>query len=205
MVKGENYRYGGYYYFEPVTGTMIKGPMVLEDGRRVFYDTVSGQMLKGEHIINGQNYVFDENDGYLVSGQDTKFWVNVDGRDYWYEDWKRQGWNSADDDYRGKEIYDPASDAWYWLDNVQQGAKAVNKNVYQESESAFPDREDGTGKWVRYDENGRMVKGWYPGEYPVRDRIYYFEERTGAMAKGEVEIDGVTYYFHYHTGILQWY
>ena len=43
---------------------------------------------------------------------------------------------------RGKEIYDPDSDAWYWLDANQGGAKAVSKDVYQESNG---------GKWVRYD------------------------------------------------------
>ena len=75
---------------------------------------------------------------------------------YWYENGVLQGTEG-----RGKEIYDPASDAWYWLDAVQGGKKAVSKDVYQESwAGAYADREDGTGKWVRYDENGHMVKGW---------------------------------------------
>ena len=34
---------------------------------------------------------------------------------------------------RGKEIYDPASDAWYWLDSIDGGRKAAGKDVYQES------------------------------------------------------------------------
>ena len=33
---------------------------------------------------------------------------------YWYENGVRQGTTG-----RGKEIYDPKSDAWYWLDAVQ--------------------------------------------------------------------------------------
>ena len=33
---------------------------------------------------------------------------------------KRQGYDPNNAAYRGKEIYDPASNAWYWLDNVQQ-------------------------------------------------------------------------------------
>jgi len=36
---------------------------------------------------------------------------------YWYENGVRQGTTG-----RGKEIYDPKSDAWYWLDAVQGGA-----------------------------------------------------------------------------------
>lgn len=200
MIKGEDYRYGGYYYFEPITGTMVKGPVVLEDGRKVFYDTVSGRMLKGQHTISGQSYRFDANDGHLISGQDTNFWINADGKDFWYENWQRQGWDPGNNSYRGKEIYDPSSDAWYWLDNVQHGGKAVSKDVYQESYSAYPDREDGTGKWVRYDGNGHMIKGWQT----TAEGTFYFEKVTGAMAKGQVEIDGTVYYFDENTGIRQW-
>ncbi len=199
MIKGEDHRYGGWYYFDPTTGAMTKGPAILEDGRQVYYDAATGQMAKGTQNINGQTYYFDEVDGHLVKGENSKVWVQIDGKDFWYEDWKRQGYDPADGSYRGKEIYDPTSDAWYWLDSVQQGAKAVSKDVYQESYSAYPDREDGTGKWVRYDENGRMVKGWDNTEAGT----YYFEEITGAMAKGHVTIEGREYYFDPVTGIRQ--
>jgi len=126
-------------------------------------------------------------------------WTTMAGIDYWYEGGVRQGYDPSNPDYRGKEIYDPGTDAWYWLDNVQQGAKAVSKDVYQESYSAYPDREDGTGKWVRYDENGHMVKGWQSTDVGV----YYFEPVTGAMAKGAVTIDGQDYLFDEVTGIMK--
>jgi len=110
-------------------------------------------------------------------------WETVDGKDYWYEDGVKQGTEG-----RGKEIYDPESDAWYWLDSDANGAKAVSKDVYQESDG---------GKWVRYDENGKMVKGWNTNE----NGTYYFDPITGAMAKGDVEIDGVPCSFDETTGI----
>ena len=83
---------------------------------------------------------------------------------YWYENGVRQGTTG-----RGKEIYDPKSDAWYWLDAVQGGAMTTNKDVYQDSNG---------GKWVRYDANGHMVKGWNTNEKGT----YYFDLVTGAMA-----------------------
>ena len=49
-------------------------------------------------------------------------WKTVNGKDYWYENGVKQGTTG-----RGKEIYDPDSDAWYWLDAKRGGAKAVNK------------------------------------------------------------------------------
>ena len=110
-------------------------------------------------------------------------WKTVNGKDYWYENGVKQGTTG-----RGKEIYDPDSDAWYWLDANQGGAKAVSKDVYQESNG---------GKWVRYDANGQMIKGWNTNA----DGTYYFDPITGAMAKGTTIIDGMTYYFDPATGV----
>ncbi len=199
MIKGEDELHGGWYYFEPITGTMMKGPVILPDGRKVFYDTINGQMLRGEHTINGITFAFDENDGHLVSGPQTGFWINADGKEFWYEDWQRQGWEPANEAYRGKEIYDAATDAWYWLDNVQHGAKAFSKDVYQESwAGAFGDNGE-YGKWVRYDGQGHMIKGWQTTDAGT----YYFDPITGAMVKGQLELDGTTYHFDEATGVMK--
>ncbi len=49
-------------------------------------------------------------------------WKQENGKDYWYENGQRQGLEG-----RGKEIYDPESDGWYWLDSDANGAKAVSR------------------------------------------------------------------------------
>ena len=83
--------------------------------------------------------------------------------------------------YRGKEIYDPATSSWYWLDNVDYGKKAVNKDVYQESEAGqWAENDNGTGKWVRYDGNGRMIKGWQTNS----SGTYYFDPVYGYHGQG---------------------
>ena len=110
-------------------------------------------------------------------------WKTVNGKDYWYENGVKQGTTG-----RGKEIYDPASGAWYWLDNVQQGAKATSKEVYQDSNG---------GKWVRYDANGHMIKGWYTQD----GKTWYYDLTTGAMYKGWHTIEGSTYHFDETTGV----
>ena len=136
---------------------------------------------------------------YTAKYGEKNGWVEENGKKYWYEKGVKQGTTG-----RGKEIYDPDSDAWYWLDAVQGGAMTVSKDVYQESAAGqWADKPDGTGKWVRYDENGHMVKGWQTTDKGT----YYFDLITGAMAKGAGDIDGVPCAFDEYTGIAldgQW-
>ena len=181
-------------------GHMVKGWQTTDQGT-YYFDPVYGTMAKGTAMIDGTTYYFDTNTGILQSTSPVENgWWSDGGQTYWYENGVRQGYDPNNADYRGKEIYDPDSDAWYWLDNVQQGAKAVSKDVYQESEAGqWADREDGTGKWVRYDADGHMVKGWQTTDQGT----YYFDPVYGTMAKGNAVIDGATYYFDVTTGILQ--
>ena len=181
MVKGWQTTNAGTYYFDPTTGAMAKGITTIDGVPRLF------DIQRGTMEENGWGIAYlndDDRNNHNVSN-------------FWIENGVRQGTEG-----RGKEIYDPASDAWYWLDAVQDGAVAVSKDVYQESYAGqFADREDGTGKWVRYNSVGRMVKGW---DYSQRfdGKVYYFDPITGAMAKGTTVIDGVTYEFDRETGVL---
>ena len=169
-------------------GHMVKGWQQTENGL-YYFDLITGAMAKGAGDIDGVPCAFDKYTGVALDGQ----WLTIKGADYWYEKGVRQGL-----DGRGKEIYDPASDAWYWLDAVDQGKKATSKDVYQESKAGqWADRADGTGKWVRYDAQGHMIKGW------SADKRYYFDPIYGTMAKGDAVIDGRTYHFDKKTGIRQ--
>ena len=127
-------------------------------------------------------------------------WETIGEQKFWYENDLLQGYDPNNKEYRGKEIYDEDSNAWYWLDSVQGGTMAVSKDVYQESAAGqYADREDGTGKWVRYDKNGHMVKGFDTNE----NGTYYFDSIYGAMVKGLQNINGVLYYFDQYTGVMQ--
>ena len=174
---------GGKWVRYDANGHMIKGWDTNDDGT-YYFDLVTGAMTKGDATIDGLPCSFDTVTGIGLNCE----WKRINGKDYWYEGGKRQGYDPNNAAYRGKEIYDPASNGWYWLDNVQQGAKAVSKDVYQESSG---------GKWVRYDANGQMIKGWNTNA----DGTYYFDPITGAMAKGTTTIDGMTYYFDPATGV----
>ena len=170
--------------------------------------------------------------------QNLEWRTGEDGKQYWYENGVRQGTYDdekgviGDGTVRGREIYDPKSDAWYWLDSIYDGAKAVNKEVWlpyvYQNEAEWDIHEmhknhwdsdecirgyvyasmlNKWGKWVRYDENGAMMKGWVTIEGPLAEQYpeqagkkYYYDHKTGTMAKGRLTINGDDYYFDYHTG-----
>ena len=199
MTGADGSRYGKWVRYDE-NGHMIKGWQATEAGV-YYFDPTYGTMAKGAALIDGVSYYFDPQTGIR---QDGTGWITIDGVSYWYENGIRQGYDPNNENYRGKEIYDPSTDAWYWLDNVQQGAKAAGKDVYQESLAgdwgdAVNENGEKIGKWVRYDGNGYMVKGWQTNEAGT----YYFDPTYGTMAKGQVEIDGASYYFDPTTGIRQ--
>jgi hypothetical protein len=166
-------------------------------------------------MVNGE--VADAGESSIVVGVDVDTEIKIIFRilhiefygKKWYEDGKIQGvygdkkniWDTQFEKIeRGREIYDPATDAWYWLDALYDGAVAKDKEVWMPY--IYQDEKIGStkGKWVRYDREGRMIKGWYIGKSGA---IYYYDLITGAMAKGDAIIDGKAYYFDPITGIRQ--
>jgi len=129
---------------------------------------------------------------------------------YWYEDGIKQGIygdpkNVKDALFgeieRGREIYDPESDAWYWLDAIYEGAVAKDKEVWMPYifQEDMKTGANPAGKWVRYDKHGEMIKGWYAND----NGFYYYDKLTGKMFYGEHVINGKTYSFDEITGIMK--
>ena len=185
---------------------------------------------------------------HLTSEDTTNHFENWSSKSFWYENGERQGTLEdsngvmGDGTVRGREIYDPKTDGWYWLDAEYCGAKAVNKEVWMpyiyQDELNWGDDEinanaaesgdmaeqvknvikihqnggggsEGAGKWVRYDDDGKMYKGWLKitGDlaelYPTQSgNTYYYDLKTGLMAKGDVKINGTQYHFDETTGAL---
>ncbi len=156
-------------------------------GYNAFGTNDRGWQYTSSGHINGISGSVDMNAfGNKATNVASGKWVYKDGRQYWQE---------KDGSYaQGKEIYDPSTDAWYWID--ANGVMAQNKDVYLRSNG---------GKWVRYDSNGRMVKGedfrygaWYNFDCTTgamskgmtylsdEDKYVYYDETTGKMIYGEV-------------------
>ena len=193
---GEN---GKKYYY--TNGVAAKGWKTIS-GSIYYYDPKTGAMVNGEKTIDNIPCYFDPDTGIAYDG-----WRTISGKDYWYEKGKRRGtkFDPAgvffEGTNRGCEIVAPGSDgklAWFWLDAVYDGAKAVNKEVMMPYTFNGIDT---TPKWVCYDEKGAMIKGWY---YDSKNSKWvYYDLMTGAMTKGgPYTIDGKERYFNEVTGAL---
>ena len=243
------------YYYVGNDGAMKMGYLLRDNTGKAlrYFSKESGKSVKNTEItIDGVTYEFDEDGIASVKSYGTSddttphFEKGSSNKVYWYEDGVRQGTLDdsngvmGDGTIRGREIYDPVSDGWYWLDAVYDGAKAVSKEVWMpyiyQDELNWGDDEinanaaesgdmaeqvkevikihqnggdanEGAGKWVRYDDDGKMYKGWLKitGDlaelYPSQSgNTYYYDLKTGLMAKGYVTIDGTQYHFDETTG-----
>lgn len=118
-------------------------------------------------------------------------WKTDNGKSYWYENGVKQGcpgdpkniWDTVYGVERGREIYDPKSDAWYWLDACYDGAAAKNKEVWMPYvfQSDLESGKNKQGKWVRYDDKGKMIKGAFHSS----KFWYYYDGWTGGMYHGK--------------------
>ena len=170
MVKGEDYRYGGWYYFDLTTGEMAKGMSYISSngGKWVYYDWVTGQMAHGEKYVNYDAehtgwYYFDAVTGKMAHGMK---YVASNGGKWVYYDW------TTGKMAHGEQFvnYDAEHTGWYLFDK-QTGAMFHGDTFL---------RSNG-GKWVRYDRvTGKMVKGLQRQD----GAWYYFNPTTGKMAHG---------------------
>ena len=170
MVKGEDVRYGGWYYFDPITGAMAKGMSYIPSngGKWVYYDWTTGQMAHGEQFVNYDAehtgwYYFDAVTGKMAHGMK---YVASNGGKWVYYDW------TTGKMAHGEQFvnYDAEHTGWYLFDK-QTGAMFHGDTFL---------RSNG-GKWVRYDRvTGKMVKGLQRQD----GAWYYFNPTTGKMAHG---------------------
>lgn len=140
--------------------------------RRITTMDVKGNIIPNRHGSvftvtnpNAKNVIWRlrESLGYGLYRPGIKGWITENGEKYWYDDGIRAV---------SKEVYDPTSQAWYWID--ANGTMAHDKDVYIANAS----------KWVRYDSAGHMIKGEdfrYGG-------WYWFDPTSGAMQKGIMTI-----------------
>ena len=186
-------------------------------------DTTTDDATTDDDATTGDSTDDGSGSPTIIEGKNLS-WNTVDssGKSYWYENGVKQGTKddpkavTYDGTIRGREIYDPDTKSWYWLDADAQGARAVNKEVFvpyiyqdeksltdaQKSEYAaksdgglkgvgatvLDSMKNGKGKWVRYDSKGAMVKGWYKVE--------------GADASLYPTQAGNTYYYDKLTGTM---
>ena len=176
MVKGEDCRYGGWYYFDPITGAMAKGMRYIPSngGKWVYYDWTTGQMAHGERYVDYDRehtgwYLFDPVTGAMQKGMRH---LDSNGGKWVYYDWIT-GIMAHGERYLN---YDGEHTGWYYFDPVT-GATSYGF-------VRLPD-----GRTVFYDRiTGKMVYGWQN----IDGKRYYFNTTTGALERQEEIVQPTT-------------
>lgn len=135
LVKGEDYRYGGWYNFDSVTGAMSKGLTHVDSngGKWVYYDEVTGKMVYGEKYLNSDGssagwYYFDPVTGKRVTGDvylrsNGGKWVRYDRngkmvKGLQYQDKSWYYFDSATGAMAHGRTWVPQWNAWHYFDAV---------------------------------------------------------------------------------------
>lgn len=154
MIKGEDFRYGGWYWFDLTTGEMKKGfayiPDGTDDGKWVYYDEINGQMYHGESYINEGWYRFDDVTGKMQHGE----FSSEEGNRYLY--------NEITGIMQKGEVC--KENNWYYYDEItgimQKG------EVHHHGNSYYYDVQTGIMQY---------------GFVYRNDKWYYYNETTGVM------------------------
>lgn len=158
MITGEDYRYGAWYYFDPITSAMARGMHFISSngGKWVYYDWVTGQMAHGEKYVNYDAshtgwYLFDQYTGAMQYGFQPIYslqkWVYYDVQTglMQYGEWAINGSWYLFDKHTGAVSY-----GWQYLPN----------------------------KWVYYSwPSGKMVHG----SWNISGSRYQFDRYSGAL------------------------
>ena len=131
-------------------------------------------------------------------------WVEEDGLMYWVEDGWRKGTDYDPECIKdrngnfslGREIYDPAEDAWYWLDSAKGGARAEDTQIHLPYCNADEEPFSTEGKTVYYDSDGKRVHGWHV----EGKNAYYYDPSNGALQREDFSMHGVDYKVDAKTG-----
>ena len=169
-----------------------------EDGKRYWYENNIKQgtyedpkCVMGDGTCRGREIYDKGSDGWYwldsiydgAKAENKEVWIP-----YIYQD--EDKWKNDED-----QLLDRASFSYAEITRYNEISDMRNQII-----KAIKENE---GKWVRYDKNGKMYKGWYDdSESKEIGNIYFYDYATGAMAKGDVHIGYRTYHFDEITGIL---
>ncbi len=223
MIKGEDYRYGGWYDFDVITGEMVKGFTYLTEtndskdtenavlaGKWVYYDEITGQMHHGESYIHENWYRFDDMTGAMVHGE----YVNDNGW-YRYDDITGIMVHGEYANDNGRYRYDD------WTGIMVHGEYVNDNGWYRYDDTTgvmiYGEYTNDNGRYRYDDTTGIMIHGEYTGDngryryddvtgvmilgvYEDEEGSYYYDENTGAMRTGIVDIDDTRYKYDGETG-----
>ena len=196
MIKGEDCRYGGWYYFDPITGAMAKGMRYIPSngGKWVYYDWTTGQMAHGERYVDYDRehtgwYLFDPVTGAMYHGFT---YIRSNGGKWVYYD-QTTGIMDHDLGY--------INGAWYYFDH--DTGKMAHRMTYVPEWNSYKYFDDIDGRWNQGQESADWNSPSQEAAYPDLSRVRNLNVQV-SIANQQVYVrdgDSVIYTMIASTGV----
>ena len=168
-----------------------------ETGLSYWYENGARQGVLGDR----KNLVYDGTErGREIYDHKTNAW-------YWL-DVDRNGAKAVSKEVYIPYIFQEDEKLLANPDKLREAANVTDATSGSEGLGDFLIRsiKEKTGKWVRYDAGGELIKGWYTEDGSIvpgqKGNVYFYDQQTGLMAKGWITIEGVRCHFNEVTGVL---
>ena len=181
----------GWYYVDS-TGRTVKGWFNAVNGKRWYADPSTGYAIFGDCVVSGYHYWIDSGYGLQynswIDNQDGTR-MRTDGLGRLIKGWYKDSSGSCfyfDSNFKmtlGKVSVEGKD---YWLDKD----RGLLYNQWVKDES---------GKWLRTDGNGCLLKGWY---HAPNGKWFYFNKDHTLRTDPLVE-KGNRYYFDVNMGLIR--
>ena len=181
----------GWYYVDS-TGRTVKGWFNAVNGKRWYADPSTGYAIFGDCVVSGYHYWIDSGYGLQynswIDNQDGTR-MRTDGLGRLIKGWYKDSSGSCfyfDSNFKmtlGKVSVEGKD---YWLDKD----RGLLYNQWVKDES---------GKWLRTDGNGCLLKGWY---HAPNGKWFYFNKDNYQMVTGKLIDDHKDYWLDEIAGLL---
>ena len=203
------------YYFNPVTGAMVKGQQNINnkwynfgtDGARlvglqkipsqnktVYYNNY-GQMQYGWQWVNNATRYFDKVTGAMQYGQQ-----NINGHWYLFDNTGAMQRGFQYISSQNKLVY-YNKDGWMLYGNQNLSGKNVTLDKVTGEVKNLRGQQNLDGSWYLFNNNGKVLTGFQ--NIKDQNKTVYYSPQTAKMQYGQQNVNGKWYLFDKVTGAMK--
>ena len=203
----------GYTFWLDKNDGLLYNEWVKDESGKWLHTDGNGCLVKGwYHAPNGKWFYFNKDTYKMVTGKLTDdhkdYWLDEDAGllyDSWVQDAKGNWLHTDDNGVLATGWFKTKSGYWFYFnqDHTMKTGILTDKGY-----TFWLDKNDGllynewvkdeSGKWLRTDGNGCLVKGWF---YTTNGKLFYFNDDY-KMVTGELTFKGKIYTLDPQEGLV---